>query len=668
MTFPLSVRSRRRKNMSQSVRPQAGYVAGLVGALALGLLVLGAGAFLAQERGAGDLAKQQLEYTRANYVKHEYQIPMRDGTKLFTVVYVPKDAGRRFPIVMQRTPYSVAPYGADKYKPLLGPSETFEKEGFIFVYQDVRGRYMSEGEFVDIPPRKAKLAGPTDTDETTDTYDTIDWLVKNLPGNNGRVGIWGGSYGGFFAAFGMIDAHPALVAASPQAPIGDVADGDDSFHNGAFYLAANFNFYRFFMPRTGGPAPMSRAAVRVSRVPDAYDFFLRMGPLSNSEALYYKGENPYWTAHLDHPNYDEFWRSRSLVPHMKDIKPAVLFVGGWYDAEDLAGPIKLFYALEKNGPRAPNTLVMGPWRHGGWSRGDGDALGNLRFGSKTAEFYREQIEFPFFLDHLKGEGAGLKGAESGAGGAAPKAWLFATGANEWRRHDAWPPREAEEKSLYLLPGGKLGFEPSAAGGAAFDEYVSDPARPVPVIGFAGDGMPGDYMAEDQRFAARRPDVLVYETEPLEEDVTIAGPVSPALRVSTSGTDSDFVVKLIEVYPNDEADPAPNPGRVRMGGYQQLVRGEPFRGKFRKSLAAPVPFVPGKVEAIDFTMPDVYHTFKKGHRIMVHIQSSWFPLVDRNPQTFVDIPKAKESDFRKAVQRVYRGGPDGSRIRVRVLGR
>ena len=287
-----------------------------------------------------------------------------------------------------------------------------------------------------------------------------------MPGNNGRVGIWGGSYGGFFAAFGMIDAHPALVAASPQAPIGDVADGDDSFHNGAFYLAANFNFYRFFTPRPGGPAPMSRGAVRVNRVPDAYDFFLRMGPLSNSETLYYKGENPYWTAHLDHPNYDEFWRSRSLVPHMKDIKPAVLFVGGWYDAEDLAGPIKLFYALEKNGPRAPNTLVMGPWRHGGWSRGDGDALGNLRFGSKTAEFYREKIEFPFFLEHLKGEGAGLKGAESGAGGAggaAPKAWLFATGANEWRRHDAWPPREAEEKSLYLLPGGKLGFEPAAAG-------------------------------------------------------------------------------------------------------------------------------------------------------------------------------------------------------------
>ncbi len=649
-------------------RENSRIVTGLVGALVLGLIL--GGAVFAQERGDSDLTKKQLEYTRAHYVKHEYQIPMRDGVKLFTVVYVPKDKGQAFPIMMQRTPYSVAPYGADNYKPLLGPSELFGKEGFIFAYQDVRGRYMSEGEFVDIPPRKARLAGPTDTDETTDTYDTIDWLVKNVPGNSGRVGIWGGSYGGFFAAFGMIDAHPALVAASPQAPIGDVAAGDDSFHNGAFYLAANFNFYRFFRPRVGGPAARPGTMVRAARVPDAYDFFLRMGPLSNTEKLHFKGENPYWTAHLDHPDYDEFWRSRSLVPHMKDIKPAVLFVGGWYDAEDLAGPIKLFYSLEKNGPISPNTLVMGPWRHGGWSRGDGDTLGFLKFGSKTAEFYRETIEFPFFLRHLKGKGDGLLGPE---GDAAPKAWLFATGANEWRRHDVWPPREAKEKSLYLLPGGKLGFEPAGVGAGldmagAYDEYVSDPAKPVPVIGHTGDGMPGDYMSEDQRFASRRTDVLVYETEPLENDVTIAGPVSPALRVSTSGTDSDFVAKLIDVYPNDHPDPVPNPARVRMGGYQQLVRGEPFRGKFRRSLAVPEPFVPGQVEAIDFSMPDVYHTFKKGHRIMVHIQSSWFPLVDRNPQTFVDIPKATEADFRKAVQRVYRGGEGGSRIRVLVLER
>jgi putative CocE/NonD family hydrolase len=388
-----------------------------------------------------------------------------------------------------------------------------------------------------------------------------------------------------------------------------------------------------------------------------------MGPLANSEEEYFKNENPYWTYNLDHPDYDEFWQVRSLVPHMKAIKPAVLFVGGWFDAEDLSGPLKLFYSLEKNGPLGPNTLVMGPWRHGGWSRMDGDRLGNLSFGSKTGEFYRENIEFPFFVDHLKGKGDGLKGSKDGT---VPKTWLFATGSNEWRRFDAWPPPAAREMSLYLSPGGKLAFEPAPDTEGAFDEYVSDPNRPVPVIGHTGDGMPGDYMSEDQRFASRRPDVLVYETEPLDRDVVIAGPVMPALRVSTSGTDSDFVVKLIDVYPNDHPDPKPNPAGVRMGGYQQLVRGEPFRGKFRKSRVSPEPFVPGRVEAIDFAMPDVCHAFLKGHRIMVQIQSSWFPLADRNPQKFVDIPKAKASDFQKAVERVYLGGEEGSRIRVLVL--
>lgn len=630
-------------------------------ALVLGILF---GAFaVAQDRGDPGLARKQLEYTRANYTKFEYHIPMRDGIKLFATVYIPKDTSQAYPIMMQRTPYSVSPYGVDNYRPVLGPSEIFEKEGFIFVYQDVRGRYFSEGEFVDVPFHKNRFSGPTDTDESTDTYDTIDWLVKNVPNNNGKVGIWGVSYGGFYAAFGMIDAHPALKAASPQAPMGDVGNGDDAFHNGAFYLAANFGFYQFFKPRARGPGLASGPFARYTDTPDAYDFFLRMGPLANSEEKYFKKENPYWTANLDHANYDEFWQVRSLVPYMKDIKPAVLFVGGWFDAEDLAGPLKLFQSLEKNGPLGPNTLVMGPWSHGGWSRGDGDRLGNLSFGSKTGAFYRENIEFPFFLFHLKGKGDSLKGSE---GGAVPKAWLFATGANEWRRFDVWPPREVREKSLYLGPAGKLSFEPAAAAKKAYDEYVSDPNKPVPVIGHIGEGMPGDYMSEDQRFASRRPDVLVYETEPLPNDVTIAGPVAPALRVSTSGTDSDFVVKLIDVYPNDQPDPSPNPARVRLGGYQQLVRGEPFRGKFRKSLEKPEPFKRGKAETIAYSMPDVYHTFRKGHRIMVQIQSSWFPLTDRNPQKFIDIPKAKTSDFQKAVERVYRGGPEGSRIRVLVL--
>lgn len=615
-------------------------------------LLLGAGAF-----------SQQVEYTRAHYTKYDYRIPMRDGVKLFTTVYMPKDTSQAYPILINRTPYSIAPYGIDNCRPVLGPSEIFDKEGFIFVYQDVRGRFLSEGEFIDIPYHKTAFSGPTDTDESTDTYDTIDWLVKHVPNNNGRVGIWGISYPGFFAAFGMIDAHPALKAASPQAPVGDVANGDDAFHNGAFFLAANFGFYTVFKPRPGGPARPERFARFNYGTPDAYDFYLKMGPLSNSNDKYFKNENAYWNYNLDHPNYDEFWQVRSLVPHMKNIKPAVLFVGGWFDAEDLAGPLNLFTALEKNGPLGPNTIVMGPWLHGGWAHMDGDRLGNLSFESKTGEFYREKIELPFFVHHLKGKGDGLKPSKEGA---IPKAWVFATGTNEWRKFDAWPPRESREKTLYLCPGGRLSFEPSADEGETFDEYISDPDKPVPVIGHIGEGMPGDYMTEDQRFASRRPDVLVYVTEPLDRDIVIAGPITPVLQVSTSGTDSDFVVKLVDVYPNDYPDPTPNPAKIRMGGYQQLVRGEPFRGKFRHSLEKPEPFVPNGTEKIEFVMPDAYHVFRPGHRIMVQIQSSWFPLTDRNPQKFMDIPRAKESDFIKATERVYRGGKDGSRIRLFVL--
>jgi putative CocE/NonD family hydrolase len=636
-------------------------------ALALSFLLalgpaFGVSAF-SQGRGEGDLARKQLEYTQAHYTKFDYRIPMRDGVRLFTTVYVPKDTSQTYPILMQRTPYSVAPYGIDNYRAVIGPSEAAEKEGFIFVYQDVRGRCMSEGEFVDIPVHKTRFSGPADTDESTDTWDTVDWLVRHVPGNNGRVGIWGISYPGFFAAFALIGAHPALKAVSPQAPVGDVGNGDDAFHNGAFYLAANFGFYRMFWPREGGPAVPKWTSRFDIGTPDAYAFFLRMGPLENSNALYFKGKNPYWDANLEHPNYDEFWRSRGLAPYMKDVKPAVLFVGGWFDAEDLAGPLKLFKALEASGPIAPNTLIMGPWRHGGWASMDGDRLGNLNFGSKTGEFFRESIELPFFVEHLKGRGDGLKRPKDGT---VPKAWLFGTGINEWRRFEAWPPREAREKSLYFCPGGKLAFTPASAGVGAFDEYFSDPAKPVPVIGYIGSGMPGDYMTEDQRFASCRPDVLVYETEPLDQDVTIAGPVSPALAVSTTGTDSDFDVKLIDVYPDDYPNSDAGRAAAPMAGYEQLVRGEPFRGKFRHSLKKPEPFVPGKLERIEFVMPDVFHTFRVGHRIMVQIQSSWFPLTDRNPQKFLDIPKAKASDFEKALERVYLGGADGSRIRVLVL--
>lgn len=602
---------------------------------------------------------QGLDYVRANYTKYEHMIPMRDGVRLFTSVYVPKDDAQAYPIMLNRTPYSVGPYGVDNYRAALGPSEKFAKEGFIFAMQDVRGRYMSEGKFIEVRPVNLKK-GAKDIDESSDTYDTIDWLVKNIPNNNGKVGMWGISYPGFYVAAGMVDAHPALKAASPQAPIGDYFMGDDSFHNGAFMLAANFGFYRFFVERKGDPAPPPRQRPEMEwGTPDGYDFYLRLGPLANSEAKYFHGANPYWSMNLEHTTYDEFWKSRALVRSIRNVTPAVMTVGGWFDAEDLAGPLKVFREVEREGKAASNMLVMGPWSHGGWSRGDGQKLGNLDFASKTGEFYREQIEFPFFLRELKGKGEPK----------LAKAYLFETGTNRWRKFDSWPPKMAGKKTFFLAGGGALSTTASEKNG--FDEYLSDPAKPVPYIGYTTMGMRFDYMTEDQRFAAQRPDVLVYETEPLPEDLAVAGPVHASLTVSTTGTDSDFVVKVIDVYPGDFPDggaprgrgaaaggapagPPPPANAVKMGGYQQLVRGEPFRGKFRKSFEKPEAFTPGKPEKIEFDLPDVCHTFRKGHRVMVQIQSSWFPLTDRNPQKFMEIPLAKESDFQKATQRVYRG--------------
>jgi len=617
-------------------------------------------AALAQPPAQNSAAPRPEAEIRARYTKYDYRIPMRDGVRLFTSVYVPKDDSQTYPILMTRTPYSVAPYGIDRYPARLGPSELFSKEGFIFVYQDVRGRFLSEGTFIDVPVHKTHFSGPKDTDESTDTYDTIDWLVKNVPNNNGKVGIWGISYPGFYAAFSLIGSHPALKAVSPQAPMGDVGNGDDAYHNGAFFLAANFGFYSSFKPQENGkPQPPLEFRFDFG-TPDQYAYYLRMGPLANASALL-KDKNPYWDDLLLHPNYDEFWQSRAQAPHMKNVQPAVLFVGGWFDAEDLSGPLKLFRAALANGHASPVTLAMGPFRHGGWSRGDGETLGSLDFGSKTGEYYRSNIEFPFFMEHLKGKGNGLR---EKAGAPDPQAFVFETGTGQWRRFAAWPPANATPQKLYFDAGGKLTFtRPESAG---FDEYTSDPAHPVPVIGEIGEGMPGDYMTYDQRFASQRPDVLTYMTAPLDRDVTVAGPITPTLRVATTATDSDFVVKLIDVYPDDYPDPQPNPRGLHMGGYQQLVRGEPFRGKFRNSMSKPEPFQPGVPAKIEFVMPDVCHTFRPGHRIMVQIQSSWFPLTDRNPQKFLNIPEAKASDFQKAVERIYRGGADGSYLGVNAM--
>ncbi len=599
---------------------------------------------LAQDQ---DPAKAQLEYTRSHYTKFEYMIPMRDGVKLFTAVYVPKEESKKYPILLQRTPYSVGAYGIDNYRPFVGPSDLFTKEGFIVVYQDVRGRYLSEGTFVDVMPHKAKYSGPKDTDEATDTYDTIDWLVKNIPNNNGRVGQWGISYPGHYTAYGLINSHPALKASSPQAPMIDVGNGDDAYHNGAFYLAANFDFYTGFPVRKEPARPGKGGRDFDFGTQDEYDFYLKMGPLANSNEKYFKQQNEYWSELLAHPNYDGFWQSRSLMQYMKNVTPAVLVVGGWFDAEDLSGPLKLFRALEADGAKSPLTLVMGPWPHGGWARGPGKTLGNLDFHAPTGEFFRQNIEFKFFMNHLKGDG-----------GTFPKAWVFETGTNRWKQYPVWPPKEAKERRLVLGANGTLTFEGKADTG--FDEYVSDPVHPVPVIGEIGQGMARDYMTYDQRFAAQRPDVLTYMTEPLDHDITVSGPVTPKLKVATSGTDSDFVVKLIDVYPFDYPDR--DDVRVHMGGYMQMVRGEPFRGKFRNSMAKPEPFVPNQPAQIEYVMPDVLHTFRPGHRIMVQIQSSWFPLVDRNPQKFVDIPTAKSTDFQKATERVYHG----SEIKMMVI--
>jgi uncharacterized protein len=595
------------------------------------------------------------DFVRSNYIKFEYHVAMRDGVKLFTQVYTPRDVTRQYPILLTRTPYSVGPYGSNNYRSRLGPGDSFAREGFIFVYQDVRGRYLSEGTFVDNPPHKTHFDGPKDTDPSTDTYDTIDWLVKNIPDNNGRVGLWGVSYPGFFAAFGLMNSHPALKAVSPQAPMADLGNGDDVAHNGAFFLAANFGFYADFWPRGLKPATNEHTSFEFG-TKDEYDFYLRMGPLANAETLCFKHQNEYWSEMLKHPNYDEYWASRALMPQMRDLTASVLLVGGWFDAEDLGGMQKLFHAIDADGTAPAFTFVMGPWSHGGWGRQAGDKLGNLDFESKTGEYFRENIEFPFFMQTLKGKGHDK----------FPKAWMFETGKNEWRRFEVWPPRNAERRSLYLEARGKLSFSPSSGATEDFDEYISDPARPVPVTGEIGEGMPGDYMTYDQRFASRRTDVLTYQTEPLKHDVTIAGPVTPVLRASTSGTDSDFIVKLIDVYPNDAPDPVPNPQDVHLGGYQQMVRGEPFRGKFRDSMAQPEPFIPSQPAKIEFVMPDVLHDFRAGHRIMVQIQSSWFPMVDRNPQRFEDIPTAKASDFQKAAERVYRGGKEGTRIDVLVI--
>jgi putative CocE/NonD family hydrolase len=596
-------------------------------------------------------------FIRANYDKQEVLIPMRDGVELFTAIYTPKDKSRNHPFLMKRTPYSVSPYGEGEYPATMGPSDVLTKDLFIFVLQDVRGTYMSGGQFVNMTPHLQEKTGPQDIDESTDAYDTIEWLLANVDNHNGRVGMWGISYPGFYSAASMIDAHPALKAVSPQAPIANWWY-DDFHHHGAFFLPHAFNFLSSFgVPRSG---PTTDRNPRFDHgTPDGYQFFLEMGPLVNANSLYLNNRIPFWDSIFAHPNYDEFWQSRNLIPHLQNTAPAVMTVGGWYDAEDLYGPLNIYRSVEAKNPGIHNTLVMGPWRHGGWARDDGSFLGNAYFGSATAVFYRENIEAPFFRHFLKDEGEMT----------LPEAYVFETGTNQWRTFSDWPPEATQEAELFPGVDGSLSFEASGSGSPAFDEWVSDPANPVPSNQDIAIGMTREYMTDDQRFASRRPDVMVYQTPVLEEDVTLVGPLVADLWVSTSGSDSDWIVKLVDVLPPDAEDPPHEAFArgMRAGGAQMMVRSEVVRGRFRYSYESPEPFVPDRPTLVEVPLQDVLHTFQAGHRIMIQVQSSWFPLVDRNPQRFVEnIYLAQEDDFIPATHRIFWDGEHRTRIRVGVL--
>ncbi len=588
---------------------------------------------------------------KATYDRNDVMIPMRDGVRLFTTIYTPKESKDPLPILLTRTPY-----GTDTYLMSIGPSAVFEKEGYLFALQDVRGRYQSEGDFMQVRPFNPNKKGK-EIDEASDTYDTIDWLVKNQPANNGNVGVWGVSYLGFYSTMAALSGHPALKAVSPQAPVTDWFIGDDFHHNGALFLADGFDFmYGFGLPRTGPTRQRDQHAPYGT--PDGYRFYLDQGSLAGFSAKHMGNRNPFWNEMFAHPTYDAWWKARTPLPHLKNVKPAVMTVGSWFDAEDVWGTVKTYQAVEKLNPGHANTLVMGPWYHGQWWFEEGAQLGEVRWGSNTADYYNEKILLPFFNYYLKGKGEGR----------FPEAQVFETGANQWRTFDAWPPAGTRTESVYLGANGTLSIGKSP-GTKGFDQYYSDPNKPVPYLDKITTRRPGSehqYMVEDQRFASTRPDVLVYQTEPFASDLTIAGPITATLFAATTGTDADFIVKVIDVYPDNAKDPDPNPTNVRLGGYQQLLRGEIMRARFRKGFERAVPFVPNQTDQVEWELPDVLHTFKAGHRMMIQVQSTWFPLADRNPQTFVDIYEAKPSDYRPAWMKIFHEPGRESKVTIGVL--
>lgn len=592
---------------------------------------------------------------RDTYTKTEYMIPMRDGVKLYTQVYSPKDRSVPYPFLITRTPYGVGSYGKDEFRAVLGPSREFAEEGYIFVYQDVRGKFRSEGQFFHHPPFIVTKRSVADVDESSDAYDTIEWLLKNHPNNNGKAGMWGISAGGYTTSMGMIEAHPALAAASPQASPGDQFIGDDYHHYGAFRLMYAFSWTSNNARIRSGiterrPPPFDYGT------PDGYEFFLKVGPLSNVNALHFKDQVPTWNEFVAHPDYDEYWRNKNVMKDMRNVRFPVLNVIGWFDAEDYYGPWGIYRSVEQLNPDNQNTVVVGPWSHGGWARSSGDTLGYLTFGSKTSEYFRKEIQLPFFNLHLKGKGSQR----------LPEARVFETGRNQWHSFDSWPPKNTKTKQIYLREHKSLSFDPPTGNGS--DSFVSDVDHPVPYSSEIRTSQGSLWIVEDQRFASRRPDVLTYATEPLKEDVTIAGPIVAVVHFTTTGTDADWVVKLIDVFPGDTPDPKPNPSGIRMGGFQFPVAAEVIRSKYRQSFSQPVPVKPGEVTTVEFDLLDKFHTFLKGHRIMVQIQSSWFPLIDRNPQTFVNIFEAKPEDFQTATHTVLRSDKFPTHLRVHVLTR
>lgn len=601
-------------------------------------------------------AQTDKNFVKDNFNKIDTVIKMRDGKKLYTVIYLPKDAAEKYPFLLERTPYSAGPYGDTNYARRVGPNPTLMKEKYIFVYQDVRGRYMSEGTNLEVTPYIPNKKSSKDVDESSDTFDTIEWLLKNIKNNNGRVGMYGISYPGFYATAALPGAHPALKAVSPQAPVTDEFIGDDANHNGAFFLLDNFSFMNYFGKETKIPVKDYGSTVFNLSEKDMYSFFLKLGAIKNTQGeKYFNNRSTIWNEYLQHDTYDDYWQARNIRRHLNKISIPTLVVGGWFDAEDLFGALNTYKTIEKGNNQNNTRLVMGPWTHGAWESNDWNKFASYDFGSNTSKVFQDSIEATFFNFYLKDKGK-FDIAE---------ATLFETGTNQWRSFSVWPPQNVNITDYYFNNKAGLSTQ-KEKGNNLFDEYLSDPQKPVPYTNGIFGWRNNEYMAEDQRFAAIRPDVLVYETAILNEDITLAGSILADLQVSITGTDADFIVKLIDVLPDNEPNFKNAPRGFQMAGYQRLVRAEVMRGKFRNSYEKPEAFESGKITEVKFDLNDVLHTFKKGHRIMVQVQSSWFPLVDRNPQKMMRIPEANDADFQKIMVKIYHDDTHSSKIVLPVL--